>query len=165
MTLFEIQALINLYIQPNGNILANEHKSIETEIVNYLLDLQEQVNGLQASVNRIRPRNQGYFTGLELASGNIGQSYTVSGDITSAILQSIENGFSSILLITMANPMPSLNYKVESCLQSLGNINFDNDSGGSVFKIVSSTQFQYSISEISPSAQNLRIHFKITSLD
>lgn len=157
----DIQELINLYLQPESNIIADEHRSIDTAMINYLKNLQTQVNNIATSLYRTQPRVVGYFTGFDPAGGNIGQSYQVYGDITSAVLQSKESD-NSVVRITMAFGIGSLKYYVDMLPESLGSLNLDNDIGGSVFRVINSNTFDYTIHETSNVAQNLKIHLKVT---
>jgi hypothetical protein len=61
----------------------------------------------------------------------------------------------------MANPMSNLNYYVESNIQSQGSIGLDNDINREVFKPISTTQFQMSISVTPGSVTNLKFNLKV----
>jgi len=138
-----LTTLINTNLQSGTSITATEHRQVE-----------------QAIVDSTVPYNRGYVTlgNLPITVG----TYTVSGDLASAVCST---SASTGILCTLNNTMPSTNYLVRSYVQSLGTIGSDSTVGVPVYSIVSTTQFRFSITEISGVAQNIRVWFEIISLD
>jgi len=113
--------------------------------------------------DKLIPRNIGWFTGLDI-SGSAG-SLSVSGNITSAVA-SVPTAGDSVVLVTMQNAMPNMNYRVDITLESMSSsINNDNDVSCPVFKKISTTQFQVAFKEVGTVIQNLKIHLNVMSLD
>jgi len=113
--------------------------------------------------DKLIPKNKGWFSGLDI-SGSVG-NLTVSGDVTAAVA-SIPSSGDSVVLVTMLNAMPSMNYKVNKEIESMStSINNDNDVSCPVFKKISTTQFQMGFKEVGTVIQNLKIHIDVISLD
>lgn len=108
-------------------------------------------------------KNIGWFTGLDVNGTPVGTFLTCSGDISSAQVTSTATG-ESIVLVTFAHAMTGVNFKVNSSIESAGNISFDNDIGSPVFKPLTSTTFSWSIVEITSSIQNLKVHLEVVQL-
>ncbi|HSE99906.1 MAG TPA: hypothetical protein VLA48_03335 [Nitrososphaeraceae archaeon] len=101
--------------------------------------------------------NTGFFAGLNV--GTTG-TLTIGGDITAAVT-TLGVPPDSIITVTVANPMPNTNYTVDVKLQGQSaNLNDDNDVATPVFKVISTTQFQIGLREISNNTQNLKIHIQ-----
>ena len=102
-------------------------------------------------------KNKGSFEGLSISITT--GSLAVNGDFTSAV--ATVGTYESFILVTMANAMSNLNYYVESNIQSQGSIGLDNDINREVFKPISTTQFQMSISVTPGSVTNLKFNLKV----
>jgi len=109
-------------------------------------------------------RNTGWFSGLEIGAGVVGQNYARGGDIVSAVLTSIATSGStsrSFITIVVANTMTDNNYFVRAHFESQGNMDFDNDVCKDVFKPISHNTFIWGVEENYPSAQSLKVHIEV----
>lgn len=102
--------------------------------------------------------NAGFFAGLNVGTSS---ALTVGGDVTAAI-HTLAVAPDSIITVTLANPMPSVNYIVDIKLQGQSsNLNDDNDIASPVFKPISTTQFQVGFREIASLTQSLKVHLQV----
>lgn len=140
--------------------LANRTKWLKDKTVAIdAVDLQ-QTTDITALLKHM-PKNRGFFTGL-----NVGVStgaLTVGGNITAAVASTGTS--ESFILVTMQHSMTTTNYFVRASIESIGTIGLDNDIQSCVVKKTSATQFNVSLREIAGSAQNLKIHLEVISLD
>ena len=108
------------------------------------------------------PANRGFIMGVNSSTGldvySTGTRYC-SGDITSAVASNRS------ILCTMQNIMPSMNYLVKIYIQSLGSDGSDSRITCPSFKIVSTSQFNIVIDEVTSVTQQLKIHLEVISLD
>jgi hypothetical protein len=114
--------------------------------------------------NLVNPvKNIGWFSGLDVG-GSVG-SLPVNGNITSAVATN-SGGASdeSFVLVTLQNAMVSTNYFVRCHVESQGTIGLDNDINQVVFKPISSTQLQISLSSGGLNTQSLKIHVEVVQL-
>jgi len=141
-----------------GNIIANTFVKLGGTSSQYLMADGSVTS--QATV--IRPTNIGWFSGLNVGTVS---SLTTFGDINTAVTTSTPGGINSIVLVTMANAMASMNYYVVSLLESLsGSIDVDNDITTPVFRKVSTTQFELGFRELGGlQTQNLKVHLQVIS--
>jgi hypothetical protein len=110
-------------------------------------------------------KNRGWFSGVDPGIGTVGSGYAHSGDVTSAIIDSVTGPpGASTILVTMANTMPNINYFVRLMVESEGTIDFDNDCLLPVFKKISTTQFKVSIQETYATTQSLKIHIEVVAI-
>lgn len=110
-------------------------------------------------VDSLAPYNRGF-----VAIGDLPitvMSYSGGGDLTTASCASVATG----ILVTLPNALPSINYLVRFHIQSFGTLSSDSSLGIPAFSIVSTTQFRFSLTEISGVAQNIRVWFETISLD
>jgi hypothetical protein len=127
--------------------------------------------------NFVNPvKNVGWFSGVDPGGGTVGASAPVSGDITSAVIQSIEPvsapyGGSTTYLVTIANGMtsgvvgtPGTNYFVRMMVRSEGTMNTDNNIYCPVFRPISPTTFLFSLQEGIAGTQNLKIHCEVVQI-
>ena len=132
---------------------------------------------IQSLINRIielekRPmfnnpiKNKGYFTLGDITGGQpVGSNLPTAGDCVSAIVAPyIEQLSNHYIEVTFLNKMPSVNYKVNLMVESLGNISTDDDAGNPVFKIIDTNKFKVGLYEAASTVQSIRIHFEITEL-
>lgn len=107
-------------------------------------------------------KNIGWFSGLDVgfSTGSLPRSGNVS-----AATASVPTAGDSVIDITLQNAMSSSNYFVRFSVQGeSSNINFDNDIGCPVFKIISTTQIQVAFKEVGGSGQNLKVHLEAYQL-
>lgn len=107
-------------------------------------------------------RNQGTFSGYNTGMSPSGTVLPHNGNITNAVVKPAPTG-NSIIECTMANAMDNTDYKVHIYVESQGNVQFDNDCGQFLFKVVSTTVFQISNYRVGSTSntQNLKIHLKV----
>lgn len=123
------------------------------------LELREVLKPMASST---LPLNRGFIMGANSSTGldvySTGTRYR-SGDITSAVASTRS------ILCTMANTMPSINYLVKIYIQSLGSDGLDSRITCPSFKVVSTSQFNIVIDEVTSGVQQLKIHLEVISLD
>lgn len=126
-----------------------------------------EITALEVLANKYFPKKRGWATGID--PGETTGSKTVSGDIGACVVTSSESGTdfnSTTYTVTMGGgAMPSINYMVEIDVESMGTITFDNDVFKPVFKKISVNQFFVSVQAQALGSQNLKLHFKVYSLD
>ena len=144
--------------------------------INQILPTKADSLIIQTLINRIvvleaRPaylnpiKNKGYFTLGDITGGQpAGSSLPFSGNCVSVIVAPYIDAGNHYIDVTFSNAMPSVNYKVNLMVESLGNISWDNDAGNPVFKIMTTNQFRVGLYEASSSVQSIRIHFEVTEL-
>lgn len=111
------------------------------------------------------PVKKGWVTGINPGSGNIGDSFSCSGDIASCVLNARQFQ-ANRYLVTMSSPsLSNTNYKVcMDCESMNSDSNWVNDTNFRVpiFKKISATQFYLIVDEdTSGFIQNMKIHFEI----
>lgn len=136
-----LTTLIETNLESGTSITAEEHREVE-----------------QAIVDSLAPYNRGTIILGDLPITV--KTYTVSGDISSAVCSSTTTG----ILCTMVNEMPSTNYLVKMYIQSLGDISTDALVFFPVFSTESTTQFRISIREYT-GIQNIKMNVEVISLD
>lgn len=109
-------------------------------------------------------KNVGWFSGIDIGNGTPGQTYPSSGDITTATLVSTLGGHDSVILVTMAHAMADTNYYVRSFVESQAGFGVDDDGSCPAFKPISTTQFQWAISEINTGTQSLKVHVEVVQI-
>lgn len=110
---------------------------------------------------KTRVINAGWFSGMNI--GTISPLLT-GEDINSAVTTSTPGGSNSIILITLANAMPNLNYYVVSLMESLSaSLDLDNDSTTPTFRIISTTQFEIGFRELASLTQDLKVHLQVVT--
>jgi len=121
---------------------------------------KEIIDGIGASP----VKNIGTAAGIDIASGSIGTSYAVTGDIVSATL--VDKPFdASTIRIVLTNTMTDTNYLPKIFIESLSAvIGEDNNQGMPVFKIINPTTFDLSIQSFQATTQNLKLHFEVKKL-
>jgi len=144
MNYSQVLTLINTNLASATNITAEEHREVETALLDYA---QTQNNYV------------GYMTGVNLPIAD-GDSVAVSGDIATAV-----GATNNRVLVTLTTPMPTTNYYVRFYVESLGVSNQDAQVACPMFQKVSTTQFYYIQAETGNATQDLRIHVEVISLD
>lgn len=127
-------------------------------------DQQDDIDALLLAASKFFPKNRGYITGIDINAHLEGHSYSVNGQITSAIIV-VRNVPSETIEVTMPNSMGSINYKVNFSPQGLGDLDVDNSIRTIVWKPISATKFRFILQELAGANQNLRIHFEAIPLD
>jgi hypothetical protein len=109
-------------------------------------------------------RNIGYFSGWNVEVNTVGTSFTVSGDIVSAIV-TVKSDNTNVVRVTVANTMTNLDYYVRHFVEGLSaDIRIDNSIGDLVFKPINATTFDVTIQEFDSQTQNLRIHLEVVKI-
>ena len=138
-------------------------KKVDTTIIQVLIDRIEDLEARPLFTNPIK--NKGYFTLGDISSLQpVGVSLPIFGDCVSAIIAPHIDAGNTYVDVTFTNAMPSVNYKVNLMVESLGLISSDNDAGNPVFKIIANNKFKIGLYEADQSTQSLRIHFEISNL-
>lgn len=140
-----------------------------TESVPYLATAL--INGLYpkehfqivANIGASPIKNKGTFGSFNISSTG-GVNIPVSGDATTAVSVSSSQSSNMIILVTMSNAMDNSNYVVKTFAESTGNILFDNDLTCGIFKVISTTQFQFSLRTDGVSTEAIKIHFEVEQL-
>jgi len=109
-------------------------------------------------------KNIGSIVGVEVASGSTGSTYTVTGDIVSATVQS-SGSSASVIRVVVDNTLGGLDYFVRISVQSASSSMIsDSNLRTPVFKVVNATTFDICIAEISGSTQNINIFIETVKL-
>lgn len=90
-------------------------------------------------------------------------SYSTTGDINTAILTTTTPG-GEIITVTIDNPYPDLNYEVMINVESLGNMENDNDMLPVIWKKISASSFFLYLEETGNVTQNIKLHIKTRAL-
>lgn len=102
-------------------------------------------------------RNYGTFTPFDIDTPSVGQNAPVSGDVSQAqVTTTTTDG--DIYTVTFANAFDNTSYQIQVDIESLGNIEADNDIRPVLWKKINTTQIQVYLEETSGSSQNLKIH-------
>lgn len=102
-------------------------------------------------------RNYGTFSGSDFNNDAIGTNYAVTGNISSA-QKTGNTPLGGILTVTLANAHDNLNIQALLSIQSLGDIEFDNDYKPLNYSVVSTTQIRVYLEETNPTVKNVKIH-------
>jgi len=169
MTQAELTAFIDANIRnKTPKVVKVEHADVEQEITDTLFDnvntLVNSIASLQTSINTINakmPLNSGKVEGINPNAGTVGASSTVAGNIVSCILNTVGTS-GNTYTVTLTNAMPSTNYSVFfTCESKSGNMLDDNNIGSVVFKPLTTTTFQFSLTEIASTALLIDLHLKV----
>jgi hypothetical protein len=144
MTKQEIQNLIDANLATGTVITAVKHREVETAILNF--------------IQTATTSNVGFVTVGDVDAGNVGDSKAVGGDVSSATISS-RTARGQVINVVLNNSLPSLNYFVRTHVQSLGNIEFDNDIHPVVFKINTTNSFLVYVEDYG-GLQNIRLHIE-----
>lgn len=169
MTQAELTAFIDDKIRnKTPKVIKTEHADVEQEITDTLFDNVATLNGLITTLNTtisniqaVLPLNSGMVVGINPNAGTVGDSSTVDGNIVSCILN-VVGGSGNTYTVTLANAMPSTNYSVFfACESTSGNMLDDNNIGNVVFKPLTTTTFQFSVTEIASTGLLINLHLKV----
>jgi len=147
LTKTQIQTLINVNLADFSDILPAKHREVETEILNF--------------ISNTTVTNTGFVTVGDVGVGTVGQSYSVGGNVSSAILDT-KTAKGNIIKVTVQNSMPSLSYFVRTSIETLGtktSMEIDNDIHPIVFKVDTQTTFFVYVEDMS-GTQNIRLHIE-----
>jgi len=147
LTKTQIQTLINVNLADFSDILPAKHREVENEILNF--------------ISNTTVTNTGFVTVGDVGVGTVGQSYSVGGNISSAILDT-RTSKGNIIKVTVQNSMPSLSYFVRTSIETLGtktSMEIDNDIHPIVFKVDTQTTFFVYVEDMS-GTQNIRLHIE-----
>ena len=144
----EVQTLIDTNLATGTAITALKHREVETAILNF--------SDVSTTSNR------GFITVGDVDTNPVGHTYVVGGDVTSATIVT-RTSRGAVINVIVANALPSLVYFVRLLVESLGNIDLDNDISPLVFKIKTTNSFQIYIEDFG-NTQNVRIWIETQSL-
>ena len=122
-----------------------------------------------SSITAYLPVNRGTVgslvgTLINPGSGTPGDTYPVSGDITSATITAA-SGDSTTIRIVLNNAMATTNYVVKMFLQSFSTlITDDNDILSPVFKVINATTFDVNLRQASAFNQAIKLHIEVINL-
>lgn len=117
-----------------------------------------------AGIGANKVRNIGWFSGLEIGGGSVGQTYARNGDVVSATLQNNSDAGSTVRIV-LNNTMTDNSYYVRTYIEGLSlNMDNDDDIGTPVFKPVNATTFDVRIGEYRGTNQNLKVHFEVVKI-
>ena len=158
--------------RPKSTIqLTDEVKTVQDELPKkadktIIQSLIDRIIALENRPSYSNPiKNKGYFTLGDIAGGQpVGSNLPTAGDCVSAVIAPYIDDRNHYIDVTFSNEMPSVNYKVNLMVESLGNIAFDNDTGYPVFKILERNKFRVGLHEVAGTVQSIRIHFEVTEL-
>ncbi|GEM58443.1 hypothetical protein B0A78_03570 [Flavobacterium columnare NBRC 100251 = ATCC 23463] len=138
-------------------------KKADKTIIQRLIDRITELEKRPTFNNPIK--NKGYFTLGDITGGQpVGSNLPVFGDCVSAVVASYVDGGNHYIDVSFLNTMPSVNYKVNLMVESLGTISNDDDAGNPIFKIIDTNKFKVGLYEATSTVQSIRIHFEITEL-
>lgn len=145
MTKAQIQALIDLNLADFSNIEPVRHREVENAILDFI----------------DKPINRGTIYSVDAGSNAL--SYVYTGDMVSAVNESAATNY-TILNVTVAHAMPSMNYKVVVTPESVGNMLDDSKLGAISFKKVSTTTFKLGIGSFESGVQDIKLHVDVIAL-
>jgi len=148
MTKQEIQNLIDANLATGTVITAVKHREVETAILDF--------------IQTATTSNVGFITVGDVDSGNVGDTKIVGGDVVSATITT-RTSRGQIFNVVLTNALPSLNYFVRTHVQSLGNMEGDNDIHPIVFKVNTTNSFYIYVEDYGQ-LQNIRLHIETQAI-
>jgi hypothetical protein len=140
----EVQNLIDTNLATGTVITAVKHREVESAILNF--------SDVSTTSNR------GFITVGDVDNRPVGHTYAVGGDVNSAtVITRTARG--EVINVVIANSLPSLVYLVRMQVESLGNIEFDNDIHPLVFKIKTTNSFDFYVEDYG-GTQNIRVYIE-----
>lgn len=114
-------------------------------------------------------KNVGWFSGMDPGGGTVGAFAPVSGDITTAQITAVDgSGSYTIYRCTVANAMTITgghSYFVRVHFMSEGTFTTDIHVDGPVCRVVSATQFDFSVQQTtSGGTQNIKVHLEVVQI-
>ena len=148
MTKQEIQNLIDANLATGTVITAAEHREVETAILNF--------------IQTATTSNVGFITIGDVDVYPVGHTYVVGGDVSSATITS-RTARGDVINVVLNNSLPSLNYFVRTHVESLGNIELDNDIHPIVYKVNTTNSFYVYVEDYG-GIQNIRLHIETQAI-
>lgn len=108
--------------------------------------------------------NRGTVSGIEPGSGGVGSSLPVTGQITSAIIQSSGTIGHVRFRVTFANTMTTTNYKLNISIEIGSDYLANCRIGSPVFQPITATTCDITIAEFAGSTQSLKFHIDAIKL-
>jgi hypothetical protein len=140
----EVQALIDANLATGTAITAVKHRAVSTAILNF--------SDVSTTSNR------GFVTVGDVDVNPVGHTYAVGGDVVSATVVT-RTARGEVISVVVANALPSLVYFVRMSVQSLGNIEFDNDIHPLVFNVQTTNSFRFYVEDFG-GGQNIRVYIE-----
>jgi hypothetical protein len=140
----EVQALIDANLATGTVITAVKHRAVESAILDF------------ADVSTTS--NRGFVTVGDVDANVVGHTYVVGGNVNSATIVT-RTSRGSVINVVVANALPSLVYLVRMQVESLGNIEADNDLHPLVFRIQTTNSFDFYIEDYG-GVQNVRVYIE-----
>ena len=148
MTKADIIALIATNLADYSGIVPSKHREVELAILNFV-----------STANQVEALNKGSILVGDVGVGTVGQVYTVTGDVVTAILEA-RTAKGNIITVTVLNPHADMFYKVDiSSPESLGTMEIDNDIHPPIWQKINENSFYIYIEDYG-GTQNLKIHFE-----
>ena len=144
----EVQALIDANLATGTAITAIKHRAVHTAILNF--------SDVSTTSNR------GFITVGDVDNNPVGHTYVVGGDVNSATIVT-RTARGDVINVVVANALPSLVYFVRMAVESLGNIDIDNDIHPLVFKIQTTNSFYIYIEDYG-GPQNIRVYIETQAI-
>ena len=144
----EVQALIDANLATGTLITAAEHREVETAILNF--------------VDNEQTSNIGFITVGDVDNKPVGHVYVVGGNVSSATVVT-RTARGEVINVVLANTISSLSYFVRMHIESLGNIESDNDLRPLVFKVQTTNSFFLYVEDYG-ATQNIRIYVETQAL-
>jgi hypothetical protein len=148
LTLTQLRQKVTDNLADFSNIVPEKVREVDNEIINFLEDLS----------NKSLPIKVGYISGLNIGAGITG----FGGNIIAAVHTAGTNG--SSIESTLDSAIVG-NYKVQFDIESKGSTPSDDDLSYPVFRVISATQFEISITEPGNSDQNVTLHMEIKKIN
>ena len=140
----EVQALIDANLATGTAITAIKHRAVETAILDF--------SDVSTTSNR------GFITVGDVDANPVGHTYVVGGDVVSATVVT-RTARGEVIQVVVANALPSLVYFVRMAVESLGNIEGDNDIHPLVFNIQTTNSFRFYVEDYGQT-QNIRVYIE-----
>jgi len=109
-------------------------------------------------------KNIGWVSGIDIEGGAVGNTFAVSGQITSCtLMQKADN--TCRYRVVLQNNQNTTNYYVRSFIQGQSPSLFsDNTIGSLIFQPINQNTFDFTIAEFVSKTQNLKIHFEVVNI-
>jgi hypothetical protein len=140
----EVQALIDANLATGTAITAIKHRAVETAILEF--------SDVSTTSNR------GFITVGDVDSNPVGHTYVVGGDVVSATVVT-RTARGEVISVVVSNALPSLVYFVRMAVESLGDIEADNDIHPLVFNIETTNSFRFYVEDYGQT-QNIRVYIE-----
>lgn len=180
----EIKTVLNgnyITITDSGEeLIIGGYKSSETQIGNIQIATQVDTDAgvddeksitplklhqyLQSTLPFTRIKNIGKIFSVEVGDQQVGNSYTVSGDITSCVKTSNVGSLDTFRFV-LNNPMDNTDYYVKVFYETISDPDTDNNKKTPVFQTVSTTEFDLFIeSDVSSTLDLVNIYVEVVQI-